>query len=93
MFRVTIKMQNDSRESFYKTYEVKFKRDFQSIELRWNDEHDNKFQHLTQGKYEDIFSENMKDIKIFTWIIPFGLYWNLIRWIKDLLKKIKNYMK
>ena len=93
MFRVTIETQDDSGKFFDKTYEVKFKRDFQSIELRWNDEHDNKFQPPIQEKYENIFSKDKKDIKIFTWIIPFGLYWNLIRWIKDLLKKIKNYMK
>ena len=91
IFRVIIKASGTSGKVFYKTYEVKFKRDFQCIELRWNSEDDDKFQPPIQGKYENIFSEDREDIKIFTWITPFGLCWNLIRVMKFFIKKIKTY--
>ena len=91
VFRVTITKSDNSDDFFYKTYEVKFKRDFQHIELRWNDKSNTKFQSPIQGKYGNIFSKDKKDIKIFTWIVPFGLYWNLIRIIKNLFPKNKTY--
>ena len=70
------------------SYEVKFNRDFQNVELRWTDKNDSKFQPPIQGKYENIFSNDKKGIGIFTWITPFGLWWNLVRIVKTTAQKI-----
>ena len=67
------------------SYEVKFGRDFQNIEIRWTEEGNSSFGELKNGSYKQFFSEkDLKHVKIFTWIFPFGLYWNLIRVIKSL---------
>ena len=85
MFRVYI---NDSLKQ---GYEVKFGRDFNHIEIRWREKGNSSFNKLKKGYYEKIFSENsLKHIKIFTWIFPFGLHWNLIRVIKSLFQRRKN---
>ena len=55
------------------------------MEIRWTEKNKNNsfFGEPKNGLYENIFSENnLNDIKIFTWIFPFGLYWNLRRIIK-----------
>ena len=87
MFRVYI-------ENLDQSYEIKFGRDFQHIELKWTNKNDNIFNEPKNNLYEKIFSEDrFKHIRIFTWIFPFGLYWNLIRVIKNLFlgkKKLKN---
>ena len=71
-----------------KSYEIKFARDFQHIEIRWTDKNNRIFNNSKKELYEKVFSINdLKYIKIFTWIFPFGLYWNLI---KLLLKPIKK---
>ena len=78
MFRVYIENLNQS-------YEIKFARDFQNIEIRWNNKSGEKFNNTKKGLYDKIFSEEkFKYIKIFTWIFPFGLCWNLIRLFKNL---------
>ena len=78
MFRVYI-------ESLKQSYEVKFERNFQSIEIRWTNKDQSGFSEPKNDLYEKLFSENnFKHIKIFTWIFPFGLYWNLRRLIKNL---------
>ena len=76
------------------SYEVKFERDFQNIEIRWTEEGNSSFGELKNGSYKQFFSEeSLKHVKIFTWIFPFGLYWNLIRIIKNLWKIIKSIFK
>ena len=71
MFRVYIGNLNQS-------YEIKFQRDFQHIELRWMSKDDKIFSEPKNELYEKIFSEDrFKHIEIFTWIFPFGLYWKL----------------
>ena len=83
MFRVYIKKQKQS-------YEVKFGRDFQSIEVRRTDRNARIFKKPENKLYEKIFStDDLKHIKIFTWIFPFGLYWNSRRIIKKLISKKK----
>lgn len=83
MFRVTIQISS----KIDKTYEVKFGRDFKYIEIRWTNE--NYFNEPKKDLYENIFSENnLKHIKIFTWVTPFGLYWNLRRFLIK-IKKLK----
>ncbi len=80
MFRVYI-------EALKQSYEIKFGRNFTHIEIRWNEKNNRSFGEPKNELYEKIFSENNLDhIKIFTWIFPFGLYWNLIRVIKSLKK-------
>ena len=70
------------------SYEIKFERDFQHIEIRWTDKDINTFSEPRNDLYEKIFSEDkFKHIKIFTWIFPFGLYWNLRRVIKTLFQR------
>ena len=87
MFRVYIENLNQS-------YEIKFSRDFQHIEIRWNNKSGEKFNNTKKDLYDKIFSEEaFKNIKIFTWIFPFGLYWNLRRRIKQIILKIKNYKR
>ena len=67
------------------SYEVKFERDFQNIEIKWTEEGNSSFGEPKNGLYKQFFSENdLKHVKIFTWIFPFGLYWNLMRIIKNL---------
>ena len=84
MFRVWIEKLN-------KSYEIKFERDFQHIEIRWTDNNDSTFNEPKNELYEKIFSEDkFKHIELFTWIFPFGLYWNLIRVIKNLFSKNNN---
>ena len=73
------------------SYEIKFERDFQCVELRWSDKDKNTFNEPKNELYEKVFSiNNLKHIKIFTWIFPFGLYWNLRRVIKNLFSKRKD---
>ena len=82
MFRVYI-------ESLKQSYEVKFERDFQSVEIRWTDKGQSGFSEPKNDLYEKIFSEDrFKHIKIFTWIFPFGLFWHLGRLMKNLSKKL-----
>ena len=71
-----------------KGYEVKFGRDFQNIEIRWTKKGESFYSEPKNGSYKKIFSErDLKHIKIFTWIFPFGLYWNLRRIIKSFFHK------
>ena len=64
----------------FRSYEVKFGRDFQHIEIRWTNANERNFNKPKNELYEKFFSgDNLKHIKIFTWIFPFGLYWNLRR--------------
>ena len=74
------------------SYEVKFARDYQHIEIRWTEKDNNSFnEEPKKGLYTQIFSEDrFKHVKIFTWIFPFGLFWNLIRIIKSLFLS-RNY--
>ena len=87
ILRIYIKKLNQN-------YEVKFKRDFQYIEIRWTDKStEKKFSDPKNELYEDIFSEDkFKHIAIFTWIFPFGLYWNARRVVKNIFLK-KMYIK
>ena len=93
MFRVYI------GEEINKSYEIKFAKDFRHIEIRWIDKDtETKFSDPKKELYEKVFSENrFKHIKIFTWIFPFGLWWNLInrliRFIYLLIRSIKNLFK
>ena len=71
-----------------KRYEVKFGRDFQNIEIKWTKKGESFYSEPKNGSYKKIFSErDLKHIKIFTWIFPFGLYWNLRRIIKSFFHK------
>ena len=73
MFRVYI-------TNLDQNFEVKFGRDFQRIELRWTEPDDDIFCDKRNESYQNVFCEDeLKNIKIFTWITPFGLYWNLRR--------------
>lgn len=84
MFRVYIKNLNQS-------YEIKFARDFQYIEIRWNNKAGEKFNDTKKDLYEKTFTMNdLEHLKIFTWIFPFGLYWNLRRVIKSFFQKREN---
>ena len=69
-------------------YEIKFNRDFQQIQVRFSDKGDSKFKHKNTDSYGKVFFDDLKPIKIFSWITPFGLYWNLIRITKAKLQKI-----
>ena len=81
MFRLYI-------EKINKHYEVKFGRDFQNVEIRRSTDTRN-FNAPENGLYKDIFSKNdLKHLKIFTWIFPFGLYWNLRRVLLNTRKKV-----
>ena len=84
MFRVYIKNLNQS-------YEIKFARDFQHVEIRWTDKDAEKLNDPKNELYVKIFTEDkFKPIKIFTWIFPFGLYWNLRRQINSLFLRKKK---
>ena len=91
MFRVHIltdSLQTDSLQS----YEVKFQRDFQFVEVRRTEDGEN-FGAPINKPYKEVFSkDDFKHIRLFTWCFPFGLYWNLRRLIKNLtsFKSLKN---
>ena len=86
-----------SLDNLNQKYEVKFERDFQSVEIRWNNKAGEKFNNTKKDLYDKVFSEEVfKHLKIFTWIFPFGLCWNLRRIIKNLflqIKRLKNYRR
>ena len=78
MFRVYIK-------NLDQTYEVKFGKDFQRVELRWNEPGNDTFTHKSNNSYQSVFhAGELKNLKIFTWITPFGLCWNLRRLLKSI---------
>ena len=76
----------------FRSYEVKFGKDFQHIEIRWTNANERKFNNSKKELYKNIFSvDELKHIKIFTWVTPFGLYWNLKRTSLKIKEKIFRY--
>lgn len=70
-----------------RSYEIKFARDFRYLEIRWTDKDERFFNEPKRILYEEMLSMNdLKHISIFTWIVPFGLYWNLRRAMKKISK-------
>ena len=76
-----------------KNYEIKFNRDFQQIQLRFSDKASSHYKHEKMDSYDTIFSGDLEQIKIFSWITPFGLFWNLIRIIKTKLQQTGHFFK
>ena len=76
-----------------KNYEIKFNRDFQQIQLRFSDKASSHYKHKKMDSYDTIFSGDLEQIKIFSWITPFGLFWNLIRIIKTKLQQTGYFFK
>ena len=86
MFRVYIKNLDQN-------FEVKFGRDFQRIELRWTEPDDDIFTDKRNESYQNVFCEDkLKNIKIFTWITPFGLYWNLRRLFRAIKIRVYKFL-
>ena len=90
-FRPMLRLYIDDNKT---NYEMKFNRDFRKIQVRFSEKGDSKFKPTEQiDSYEKVFSGDLKPIKIFSWITPFGLYWNLIRITKAKLQKIVCFFK
>lgn len=73
-----------------KNYEIKFNRDWKNLTIRWIDKNPNsQFSPPIAKPYEDIFKDqNIKVSKWITWIVPFGLWWNLRRKFNERAKSI-----
>ena len=89
-FRPMLRLYIDDND---KNYEIKFNKDFQQIQVRFSDKASSRYKYDKMAPYDKIFSGDLEQIKIFAWITPFGLFWNLIRIIKTKLQKIGYFLK